>query len=118
MLGFERELWGSATFLTLPILGIASLTTIAFALLSRESIQTPKPSILWGLGRLSRRHSPLRHSHPVTEIAISRHSKANWLNLRGVFHGDVRCVTKRQPASELAVAILEVSEGRTPLSTF
>jgi hypothetical protein len=37
----------------------------------------------------------------VTEIAIPRHSKANWLNLRGVF----------QPASELAVAIHEVFEG-------
>jgi hypothetical protein len=47
MLGSERDFWDSATFLTLPILGIASLITIAFALLSRESIQKPKPSILW-----------------------------------------------------------------------
>jgi hypothetical protein len=47
MLGSERDFWDSATFLALPILGIASLTTIAFALLLRESIQTPQPSILW-----------------------------------------------------------------------
>jgi hypothetical protein len=52
----------------------------------------------------------------VTEIAIPRHSKANWLDLRGVFHGDVRCETKRQPASEHAVAIREVFEGHIFLS--
>jgi hypothetical protein len=55
-------------------------------------------------------------SHPATEIAILRHSKANWLNLRGVFRGDVRCVTKRQPASDVAVAIREVLEGHIFLS--
>jgi hypothetical protein len=38
------------------------------------------------------------------------------LNLRDVFHGDVRCVTKRQTASELAVAIHEVFEGHIFLS--
>jgi hypothetical protein len=47
----------------------------------------------------------------VTEIAILRYSKANWLNSRAVFHGDVRCVTKRRRASELAVAIREAFEG-------
>jgi hypothetical protein len=64
----------------------------------------------YGLGQLSRRR-PLCDSHPATEIAIPRNSKANWLDLRGVFHGDARCVTKRQPASEIAVATCEVSEG-------
>jgi hypothetical protein len=39
--------------------------------------------------------------HPVTEIAIPRHSKANWLNLRGVFHGDVCCVTNAKPRASL-----------------
>jgi hypothetical protein len=99
MLGFERDLWDSATFLTLPILGIASLITIAFALL-RAKASRRRSRQYYGLGRLSRR-SPLRHGHPVTEIAISRHSKANWLNLRGVFHRDVRCVTKRHPRASL-----------------
>jgi hypothetical protein len=43
-------------------------------------------------------------------------TKVNWLNLRGVFYGDVRRVTKRQPPSELAVAIHEVFEGYIFLS--
>jgi hypothetical protein len=40
--------------------------------------------------------------------------RGNWLNLRGVFHGDVRC--GRQPASELAVVIREAFEGHIFLS--
>jgi hypothetical protein len=53
MLGFERDLPDYGMFLTLAILGIASLiTTVSYlgyraALLSPERTQTPKPSILW-----------------------------------------------------------------------
>jgi len=52
MLGFERDLWDYATFLTLAILDITSLITTVFVPWATgpdryRPMQTPKPSILW-----------------------------------------------------------------------
>jgi hypothetical protein len=52
----------------------------------------------------------------AVQDCVFDYSPATELLFAGVFDGDVRCVAKRQPASELAVAILEVFEGHIFLS--